>query len=582
MSNFYEDASVVMVPSGYKDQKVYSSVPDDGSADLTFSRSNDTATRVGPDGLIEKVRTNYILQSNSFDTTWITTDLTVTSGATDPNGGTTAWTIANTAASGIIQQAATLAGLRSVSIYAKAGTHRYLYMGVYVGSGTQSYQNFDLQDGVITSGTQGRIESIGGGWYRCTSYGADGTTGGVQIIPSNNSSGASTTNGNILIWNCQYEGGDIATDYIPTTTSAVSVGPLSNIPRLDYSGGANSPSLLLEPQRTNTAYPSEDFSGYTSSSTTIVSNQAVSPDGYTNADLIYPTSSGSFAGKYKTLAPSTTGVVSCFVKQAGKRYAIIGTDNTAPFTCVFDLQTATVVYEATNYTGKIESYGNGWYRISATYTSSAGNVYPFIGVADAANGSVTVDGTNGLYIWGFQYELDASYATSYIPTLSAAVTRGADVASKTGISSLIGQTEGTMYSEFIVNGFADYGTPLCINNGSTNESIWLTTFANGDIRAEVFSSTGGGIQASFIKSGNVTGQVYKIAIGYASNNFAFYVNGTQVGSTDTSGSVPVGIDRIDFDYANATSFVKSALEIKQALVFKTRLSNDSLSLLTTL
>jgi hypothetical protein len=75
--DFYEEASLVMVPSGYKDQKVYSSVPDDGSGDLTFSRSNDTATRVGPDGLIEKVRTNVLTYSNDFsNAAWTKTTIT--------------------------------------------------------------------------------------------------------------------------------------------------------------------------------------------------------------------------------------------------------------------------------------------------------------------------------------------------------------------------------------------------------------------------------------------------------------------------------------------------------------------------
>jgi hypothetical protein len=137
-----------------------------------------------------------------------------------------------------------------------------------------------------------------------------------------------------------------------------------------------------------------------------------------------------------------------------------------------------------------------------------------------------------------------------------------------------------LYSEFVVNGFADYGTPLCINNGTTSESVWLTTFANGDIRAEVFSSAGGGIQASFTKSGNAVGQTYKIAIGYAFNNFAFFVNGVQVGTTDTSGQVPVGMSRVDFDYIVPSSFVQSALAIKQALLFKTRLTNAQLAELT--
>ena len=67
--SYFDDASLVMIPSGYKDQKVYSVKPIDGSGDLTFSRASN-ATRVNSSGLVEKVRTNLLLQSNSFDTTW--------------------------------------------------------------------------------------------------------------------------------------------------------------------------------------------------------------------------------------------------------------------------------------------------------------------------------------------------------------------------------------------------------------------------------------------------------------------------------------------------------------------------------
>ena len=71
MASLFEDASLVMIPSGYKDGKVYSIKPTNGDGDLTFTRSNDTATRVGPDGLIEKVRTNLALYSEDFsDAAW--------------------------------------------------------------------------------------------------------------------------------------------------------------------------------------------------------------------------------------------------------------------------------------------------------------------------------------------------------------------------------------------------------------------------------------------------------------------------------------------------------------------------------
>jgi hypothetical protein len=65
--SFFSEASLAMIPSGYKTSKVYSAIPTSGDGDLTFSRSNDTATRVGPDGLIEKVRTNHSSRVRAFD-----------------------------------------------------------------------------------------------------------------------------------------------------------------------------------------------------------------------------------------------------------------------------------------------------------------------------------------------------------------------------------------------------------------------------------------------------------------------------------------------------------------------------------
>jgi hypothetical protein len=70
--SFFSEASLAMIPSGYKTSKVYSALPITGDGDLTFSRSNDTATRVGPDGLIEKVRTNIVLYSEQFDNAYWT------------------------------------------------------------------------------------------------------------------------------------------------------------------------------------------------------------------------------------------------------------------------------------------------------------------------------------------------------------------------------------------------------------------------------------------------------------------------------------------------------------------------------
>ena len=43
--------SIAMIPSGYKDEKVYSVLPTNGDGDFTFARTS-TATRVNSNGLV--------------------------------------------------------------------------------------------------------------------------------------------------------------------------------------------------------------------------------------------------------------------------------------------------------------------------------------------------------------------------------------------------------------------------------------------------------------------------------------------------------------------------------------------------
>jgi hypothetical protein len=437
--DFYEEASLVMVPSGYKDQKVYSSVPDDGSGDLTFSRASN-ATRVGPDGLIEKVRTNVLLQSNSFDTTWVNSNSTETSGQAGYDGTSNAWLLNKTGASGQVNQSVSSSGINTFSVYAKAGTSNFLRLTPFDDS------FFDLANGIAyASGPttiSANIVSVGNGWYRCSvTYNATSTI--VRVIVADSSSSSSGTSGNILIQSAQVETGDIATDYIATTTAAVSVGPVANVPRLDYLG-SSCPRLLLEPQRTNAITFSEQMDNAAwikNVNAAVTANQAISPDGYQNADLVSNTLVGGGMDYYQlvTGSASTTYTYSVFVKAATHTKcalrAFVGA--TSPFTTTpaayFDLATASVIQSygsATN--AKIEAVGsNGWYRVSMTFptigTSHYLNLFPLSDTysVSASNAPLNYSSTGGVYFWGAQYEIGA-YATSYINTLGAAVTRGAD------------------------------------------------------------------------------------------------------------------------------------------------------------
>ena len=98
MSKLFDDASLAMIPSAYKDGKLYSIRPTDGSGDFTFSRgSNLAATRVDVNGLIEKGRENVLLQSNQFDTTWVNASVTITGGQAGYDGTNNAWLLQVTA-----------------------------------------------------------------------------------------------------------------------------------------------------------------------------------------------------------------------------------------------------------------------------------------------------------------------------------------------------------------------------------------------------------------------------------------------------------------------------------------------------
>ena len=61
-----DTASLIVTPNGYKEGKLYSVIPSDGSGDLSVTRAT-TATRVNSQGLVELVPYNLINYSEQFD-----------------------------------------------------------------------------------------------------------------------------------------------------------------------------------------------------------------------------------------------------------------------------------------------------------------------------------------------------------------------------------------------------------------------------------------------------------------------------------------------------------------------------------
>ena len=555
MSSFYDDASLVVIPSGYKTSKVYAEKPTDGSGDLTFTRTGDTATRVNSAGLIEKVRTNLLTYSNTFsNAAWAVDQVTKTTGQTDPNGGTTAvlLTSTNTSSTYMYQ---TKAGLGCLSIYAKVGTRSTFALI------PTSYNNgafFDLSSVTATAsgiGSLAKIESVGGGWFRCSVATSSSTD---FIVSLSNIAGTGSVIGDTMTFAfAQGETGDVATSYIPTTTAAVSVGPVANVPRLDYLG-STCPRLILEPQRSNLVQYSEQFNNayWIKSNATITANTTVSPDGTQNADTAVITAGGYIYAEFISYAAVSgqSATLSVFAKDATSTLLFFGGATTA----------GTDVY-------KIENYGNGWYRHSVvrTFTATATTTLQYI---------ISLVGTS--IIWGAQVEgSNSSYATSYIPTLAASATRGADACSKTGISSLIGQTEGAFYCEVDMQNLDKAPQQLLELHQDANNRIGIAAFWDSFLsvnRMQIYQFFGGGLEVNIQET--ITSGVLKVAAAYKANDYVLYINGVQIG-TDTSASVPA-TSIIYIGSNGSTFFVGNG--VKQALLFKTRLTNAELAELTTL
>jgi hypothetical protein len=540
--SFYSDASLVMIPSGYKDQKVYSAVPTDGSGDLVFSRAS-SATRVASDGLIEKVRTNILTYSNTFsDAAWVVLNsptLTANYAANPIDGANDAWRFQAANDNDRIYQNYSGSFL-NFSIYAK-------------GSGT-----LRLRDnvGVFTDVT------LTASWQRISLHFSTSISN-VQITTG--------TSCDAVIYAAQLETGDIATDYIPTTTAAVSVGPVSGLPRLDYYD-STCPRLLLEPQRTNLALFSEQFdnAGWGSFTQGVgvapvrTANYSIAPDGTMSADRLQ-CNIVALGGPNRSAVQQNVSVVSGTIYT----FSMYVKSNTGAS------QAFTVQNSALNPNAGYDTQGTAtseWQRFVFVGTSvGTGTNSIRIGLLDSV-----VATSNDISIWGAQLEAGA-YATSYIPTLGTSVTRVADAASKTGISSLIGQTEGTLFIDIDPQDISGSGRYISIEAASGIGSGWIGIFASGGTPNLMrFYGDGFDFSAGLAPRGVRT----KAAFAYKNGVLtSAYVNGESVGTltANTTGksyeklvlsSAAIGNAGCDNNY--------------QTLIFKTALTNAQLAELTTL
>ena len=327
--------------------------------------------------------------------------------------------------------------------------------------------------------------------------------------------------------------------------------------RVDYTDGTG--SLLVEPQRTNLLTYSEDFSTYTPVGGIVVEGNQTDPNGNNTAYKLSNFAANNSRLDGNTSATAVNGVTytySAYYKGSGTIRINCGT--------------------STGVGGSSEKdiiLTNEWTRQQVTFTalSPTGVVKTHAAITRAPNNDAIV------YLAFAQVE-QGSYPTSYIKTQGSTVTRNQDEYTKTGISDKINSEEGVLFAEVAVLSDDSTLKSITLSDSSTANRV-IINYSNASNRLTADVRLGGVGQAFMQTFSYTITNFLKIALKYKENDFALWVNGTEV-ATDTSGSTFTAntLNRLGFDNGGSGELLFS--KVRQVQVFKTALSDSELATLT--
>lgn len=338
-----------------------------------------------------------------------------------------------------------------------------------------------------------------------------------------------------------------------TATRVNSAGLIESVaadtPRFDHDPVTlEAKGLLIEESRTNLCLYSDDFTNAAWTKTNCTAAMtATGPDGVANSASTLTATAGNATALQAITSASAARVTSCWVKRRTGSGAIEMTqDNGGAWNAV----TVTAA----------------WTRVeiaAATLTN------PNVGLRIVTSGDA-VD------VALFQHEV-GSFVTSAIPTTTATVTRNADNASITGtdFSDWYSATEGTIYVELETNGAVDNAYILSISDGSLDNVIGLRHISSGP-SLDAFSFAGASLTVDMVGQGFSYGASTKLALAFATNDFALAVAG-QATETDASATVPT-VNQLQI--GGGPTFGSFTGHIKALRFYPSRLSNAELQEIT--
>ena len=167
-------------------------------------------------------------------------------------------------------------------------------------------------------------------------------------------------------------------------------------------------------------------------------------------------------------------------------------------------------------------------RTTLTFTPTAGSL------------TATVTGT----VSNAQLEI-GSFATSYIPTTTAAATRATEQAIVNPVSSFYNPNASTLFAEIELRGLLPSARYVQFDDETNNNRVVFGLTSGVAVQNFTTTSAVNTLASSVVGALSV-GSVYKSAGAYAANNMVSAQGGT-LGTVDTSGEMPLGIVRLRLD-----------------------------------
>jgi hypothetical protein len=456
----------------------------------SFSRTdtNGTATALDLAGNVIQFpsRTNLLLRSQELDTgaVWAASRATITANATTaPDGSVTADKLVENSSTNThrVYQAVSKAGSSiqyTASMFFKAAERTFAHLrmtdsieddraGVGINLSTGEVGTPYVGGGSPFTSVSASSQALADGWYRLTLTATTDTDTTVQVwafTADGLTSASCSTNGNgvngVFVWGAQLETGSTATDYIPTTTAAVTVV----LPRITNRG------ILVEEARTNSVTNSSMIGA-------VVGSPGTFPTTWTGANWTVAGTGTENGLPYIDARYVGTPSGTQFLNFGANPAASAGQAWTT------SVYTRLVAGSLTNVTAlQLTAASTGGTPASANQTVSTATLEPAVrstvtvtagtGATGATSyirmtGSGAVDFTIRLY--APKLELGA-FATSPIITTGAAGTRGADVVN---VGSAVLSPEGTILASYVVPAAAV---------GTTNRAYVWTTQESGNNR----------------------------------------------------------------------------------------------------